>query len=272
MRPEPIPQARFQKAFASAKAKTEKAVRGCTRRATPEAIHEARTAIRKLTTAVSLMPKGFRRDRRTVKTMKALRLFYDDCAKIRDIDAMTSALSTSSAFGDMGDVIAGLKKRRLVISARVLSSGDKASRLALPRPVDGTRRRLGRRLDRLLDKRTERVREIYRIAAEGEDKVAELHELRKQCRHVMYLLDFVNGNARVESVKKDLEDAREKLGSIRDDDVLLDVLRRIRRSPPATETAAAVAADRLIKYREFFSGQKSRNSRPKLLESISTLT
>jgi CHAD domain-containing protein len=269
MKPEAVSPTRFQKAFATVQQRNERAVRACIRRPTPEAIHEARIAVRKLTTAVSLMPKGFRRDANTVKTMKALRLFYTGCAEIRDIDATMGALST---FGDLKDVKADLKKRRSVLLTMVLSSGDEVSRLALPKPMDDSRRRLRKRLNRLLDERAERASCHYRIAAGGEEKVAELHSLRKDCRHILYLLDFANEDDRVKSVKMDLEDAREKLGSMRDDDVLLGVLRGHRENVAAIEVAAAVSAGRLVKHSKFFSSQTAQGKRPRLLESILSLT
>jgi CHAD domain-containing protein len=268
-KPEAVSPKMFQKALATVQGRTEKAVRACIRRPTPNAIHEARIAVRKLTTAVSLMPKRFRRDAKTVKAMKALRLFYTACAKIRDIDAMISALST---FGDLKDIKANLKKRRSVLLARVLSSGGEVGTLAFSRPTDVSRRRLRKRLNRLLDERAERAAGLYQVAAGGEEKVAELHMLRKECRHIMYLLDFVKEDARVKSVKVDLEDAREKLGSIRDDDVLLDVLRRHEEEVAVAEVAATVSAGRLSKYRKFFSNQTARGRRPKLLGKILSLT
>jgi CHAD domain-containing protein len=269
MKPEPVSQARFQEAFVSARVRTERAIRACLKRPTPEAIHEARIAIRKLTAVVSLMPKGFRRDGKTVKTMKALRLFYNNCAKIRDIDAMMGALSADTAFDDLKEVVASLERRRSALLARVLSSGDKARGLVFPRQADDTRRRLSKRLNKLLVKGAGRAGDLYRVAASGEEKVAELHKLRKECRHIMYLLDSAKEDAKVKSVKTDLEDAREKLGSIRDDDLLLGVLRGARDSNPVE---VAVSAGRLAKYRKFFASQTAQGKRPKLLGSILSLT
>jgi CHAD domain-containing protein len=200
--------------------------------------------------------------------MKALRLFYTACTKVRDVDATTGALST---FGDLKDVRADLKKRRSVLLARVLSSADEVSRLALPKPKGDTRKRLRKRLNKLLNERAERTSRFYRVAASGEEKIAELHMLRKECRHIIYLLDLVDGDAGVKSVKMNLEDARQKLGSMRDDDILLDVLRGYEKKA-AAEAAVAVSADRLVKYRRFFSDQTVPGKRPKLLESILSLT
>jgi CHAD domain-containing protein len=269
MKPKAVSPTRFQKTLETVQGRTERVVRACIEHPTPEAIHEVRIAVRKLTTAVSLMPRGFRRDVKTVKTMKALRIFYTACAKIRDIDATMGALLS---FGDLKDIAADLKKRRSVLLARVLSSGDEVSRLALPAPEDDARRRLRKRLNKLLDERAERASRLYRIAASGDEKVVELHMLRKECRHIMYLLDFANEDVAVKSLKMDLEDAREKLGSMRDDDVLLDVLRGYERNAVAVEAAAAVSAGRLVKYRKFFSSQTAQGRRQKLLESILSLT
>jgi CHAD domain-containing protein len=272
MKPEAVSTARFQRTFATMQRRNERAVRACIKRPTPEAIHEARITVRKLTTTFSLMPKEFRRDTKTVRTMKALRLFYTACARTRDVDSAMSALSIYGDLSDLKGVIAGLKKHRSVLLARVLSSGDEVSRLALPRPTDDTRRRLRKRLNRLLDERAGRASYLYWIAAGGKEKVTELHNLRKECRHIMYLLDFVNEDAGIKAVKTDLEDAREKLGSIRDDDVLLDMLRSHEENAAVAEVAAAVSAGRLTKYRKFFSSQTAQGKRPKLLESILSLT
>ena len=271
MRPEPMSPTRFQTTLAKAQARTERAVEICIKRPTPEAIHQARISVRKLMAALSLMPKGFRRDNRTVKTSKDLRNFYTACAKIRDIDAMTHTLSTGVAFSDLKTVVVDLKKRRSVLLARVLSSGSEVTRLRLPKPTDDTRKRLRKRLNKLLDERVARASDLYRIAASGEEKVAELHELRKECRRIMYLVEFANEDAKVKSVMADLEDAREKLGSIRDDDVLLNFLRGVREGNH-TEAAAAVFASRRTKYKLFFSGQTDQGKRPRLLEGILSLT
>jgi len=272
MRPESVSSARFQNACSTTHVRTTKAMRACIKDPTPEAIHETRIAIRKLTTAVSLMPRRFRRDDQNVKTMEALRLFYTDCAKLRDVDAMMSALSTYVAIGDLGDVMAGLKKRRLALASRVVSSGYEELKFALRGPANDTRGRLSKRLKKLLKERGKRAIDLYWIAARGEKKVAELHRLRKECRHIMYLLDFANDEAKVKSIKLDLEEAREKLGSMRDDDLLLDLLGPTKDSTPAAKVAAAVRNGRLIKYRKFFHGQTVRGKGSKLVESILSLT
>ena len=272
MKPEPVSTKKFQKAFATTKARTAMALQACTIRPTPEAIHEARIAIRKLTTIVSLMPRGFRRDGRTVETARALRLFYNDCARIRDVDAMLKTLSTGTVFGDLTKVMGDLRKRRSALSARVLESRDKMSRLAFPKPMDVNRRGLSKRLDKLLTKRAGRASELYRIVSRRQEKVVELHKLRKECRHLMYLLDYAKENPIIKSARLDFENAREKLGSIRDDDVLLDLLRGTTASASVANAYAVVSAGRSSKYRKFFSDQMVRGKTPRLVESVLSLT
>jgi len=218
------------------------------------------------------MPKEFRRDARTVNAVKALRTLYRSCAMTRDIDAMMSALSANITFGDLKSIVAVLKTRRSALVTSMVKNGNKVISLALPRPTDDTGRRLSRRLNKLLGKKAELANDLYWIAASGEENVSELHKLRKVCRHIMYLLDFAKEDARINSVKSDLEDAREKLGSIRDDDVLLDLLRGTRGSVPLTKVIARVSNGRQVKYRKFFSAQIATAKEPKLLEGIHSLT
>jgi CHAD domain-containing protein len=268
MKPESVSVTRFSEALSTAQARAAKSVQACTRHPTPEAIHEARIAIRKLTTAVSLMPRKLRKDDNTVKEMKALQQFYAYCAKMRDIDAMLSALSNNVALGDLRDVVTGLKRRRTTLVSRIVNSGFEEIRLVFQRPTDDTRGRLSKRLNKLLGKRAGRANDLYWIAASGRRHVVELHKLRKECRHIKYLLDFANQDARIKSLKLDLEDARDKLGSIRDDDVLLDFLRYSKENASVARLVSAVSASRQVKYKKFFSGQTSRGRKPRLLEGI----
>jgi CHAD domain-containing protein len=272
MRLESVSPRKFRKDFSTIQARTVEAIRACIRRPTPEAIHEARIAIRKLTTAVSLMPREFREDGKMVRTGKALRVLYTDCAKIRDIDAMTNALSNNVALGDLKSVMADLRERRTALASKIGRSGNEVKRLTLRRPTDDTRRRLRKRLNKILARRADQACDLYWVAASSEENLAELHQLRKECRCIMYLLDFANDDARVKSARLELEDARDKLGSIREDDVLLDFLRDTRVSAPVLKLISAVSAGRLTKYRKFFAGQTARALEPKLLESIQGLT
>jgi len=272
MKREPISPTKFQRSFATSKARTKTAVEACIGLPSPEAIHEARIATRKLTTIVSLMPKRFRRDDRTVKAMDAFRLFYTDCAKIRDIDVLTSALSKDVANEKVKNIVEGLKAKRSVLLEGVFKSGVETSRLALPGFTHNTRRRLGKRLNKLLDRRARRAVELYHIAVGGDEKSVELHKFRKECRHILYLLNFAKENSGVKSVKTELEDAKEKLGSIRDDDLLLNLFKNMHETVPIAKIVAAVSADRLAKYNNFFSVRGIRGRNPRLIEAVMRLT
>ena len=268
MKPEPVSHARFQKSLSALQRRAEEAARDCIDRPTPDAIHEARIAIRKLKAGVSLAPREFRRDKKTVKSLKALDALYADCAKIRDIDTMAETLSAAWAAEATKDVVAHLKRRRSLLLDRVMGSAIETRKLQFPKSESLQRARLRKRLRRLLDERTARAVRLYTVAASGEQYVEELHALRKECRRIMYLMDFVKGSARVKPIRDELEDARQRLGLIREDDVLLDLIKGFRGGPRGV-IVDRVASGRQAKYRDFFSKQGLAD--PKLLKGIRSL-
>ncbi len=257
MKPGAVSPAAFRREFARLEKRTDEAVQLCLRSPTPEAVHDARTAARRLSAAASLAPKKVRGDPRTTRSLKALKRFCSACAGVRDIDAMAAAISAGVPFGDIGRVMEELRKRRRKALVRARSSGLEMGRLAIPDPRTG-RRRLNKRLDKLLAARAKRAEELYAAAASGEQKVAELHALRKECRRMAYLLEFADEGG-LEPVRKVLDQARRDLGSIRDDDLLVGLLATLP-GEGVVKAMAAISASRSGKYARFFSRPRGKGA------------
>jgi CHAD domain-containing protein len=251
MKPEPISLAEYRDAFEAARMRAERAALACVREPTPDAIHEARISVRKVMAALSLLPRRPRNTETTLKAKKRLRVFYKACAKIRDIDAITGALSGENPGPGLDGILRNLESERAALLASAVKSAKKVPGLRLRAPDGDTRIRLRKRLNKLLTERAGRAAQLQQTAAKGEKRVAELHRLRKECRRIKYLLDFAVEDEMVDSAQDTLERAREKLGSIRNDDLLMEALKGAK-GRRCAELAEAVAAARSARFREFF--------------------
>jgi len=271
MKPDPLPPESFEKKFSSSVRRAAGAARLCVERPTSDAIHEARISIRKVMAAVSLMPRGYRNNSKTRSAIKSLRLFYRACAEIRDIDTMEHALSEFTGCGGFEAINRLLVERRASLLHSVVSSGKKAKDIEVPKVKGATKRRLSKRLSRLLKERAERATRFYLSAAANETRARDLHRLRKECRRIMYLVGFGDHGSGVRTVKSALEEARTKLGAIRDDDLLLEVLTEVKGNT-TLKLAEAVSASRHNKYVQFFAPRLGVTGGPALLRIIRSMT
>ena len=256
MKPDPISPEAFRRKFSGSLTRAERAAQLCVKQPTSGAVHEARISIRKVMAAVSLMPREFRADRMTRKAIKRLRLFYKACAETRDIDTMVRTLSDRLTYGDVGSIIRDLSDRRSLLVASLVRSGDKVKELRMPHIGEVTEKRLRKRLSKVLLERAERAVKFYKAAAINESQLTDLHKLRKECRRIMYLLGYADQGGALKTLKAVLEDARTRLGSIRDDDLLLAVLRSAKQNAPI-KLVEALSASRHAKYVRFFTGPRT---------------
>ncbi len=271
MKLDPVSPNSFRKKFSASVARVEKTARLCAEQPTSDAVHEARIAIRKVMAAVSLMPKEYRNDVKTKMAINDLRLFYRACAEIRDIDVIEHALSENATHGSFESIIHDLGRKRSALLSRAAKSGDKFKGLRIPSVKLVAEKRLRKRLTKQLQERTDRALRFYKSASGSERRVTELHKLRKECRRMMYLLGFAKQDGAVNIAKAALEEARTTLGSIRDDDLLLEVLGAVEEDA-AAKLAAIVSSSRRSKYERFFAPASHTSGGPMLLKIFGVIT
>ncbi len=250
MKIEAVDPSDVREALGYSKRRVERAAKSCMEGATPKAVHEARTSIHKLLTAVSLTPKRFRTDAETRKALRRVKLFYKSCADIRDIDTIVHTLASDDRLRSAEGVARELHKGRVLLLSEMLRSARRSNLGDLPKPEPGTKRRLRARLLRLIEAKAVEALRSYDIAGSDQRRQSDLHSLRKECREIRYLLDFAVPSEEVDEAKAVLEEARSKLGAIRDDDLTLHALMR---AAGNSQLSSAVADSRRRKYAAFFA-------------------
>jgi CHAD domain-containing protein len=255
MKIEAVPVDSFLANLKQAELRARRTVKQCGKNPTAEAIHEARRAIRKLRAAIALMPRRYRKDVKSKKTMRAIGRFYSAATKVRDLDIICQNISAHAASLDVHALLARARLERSASLNEGLALVEKIRDSRLPIPQKDSQGRLQRRLEKLVRRRADSLRTLYPKVAADEKNVKELHQLRKNCRELADVLDQAKRTAKIRAVVGALDEFRVLLGSIRDDDVVLDRLRLSDRSEAAAPLGKRFGEIRRQKYRDFLSRQ-----------------
>ena len=138
-------------------------------------------------------------------------------------------------------------------------------------------KRSKKRFGKMIDKFVTRIEHNLPIVVKNDEKIAELHELRKDCKKLRYLLELLPDNiGKGQSSDKDdyvpkliekLENVQDILGIIHDYDIILAYLsRRNRRGPRTTiihsilEKIKRERQDKFKEFVEFVNGSLSANN------------
>ncbi|MBY9021837.1 MAG: CHAD domain-containing protein, partial [Candidatus Lokiarchaeota archaeon] len=93
-------------------------------------------------------------------------------------------------------------------------------------------------------------------------KIKELHELRKDCKKLKYILELLekdnNKNNTAIGLIKTLQNIQDILGSIRDYDITIDYLKKLEHSKEIQEIINNEIEQRRLKYEEFLRFCKRR--------------
>jgi CHAD domain-containing protein len=119
------------------------------------------------------------------------------------------------------------------------------------------------------------------IVLTNANKTEELHELRKTCKKLRYLLELVSdqnnnsiNNKQINTMITELEDIQNILGSIHDSDTMIAYLERVRHPNKLTHILHDEISERNKKYEDFiqFCKRSLSDIRHNFLNQIALLT
>ena len=224
----------------------------------PEAVHQLRTAIRRIETLVAATwPAPGRKQEKLLKQLGQLRR---RAGKIRDLDVQIEALASlrlESITRDRARVMAFLEKARSKRESKLLQ--------ALRDEVDaGLQKRLKRTSTRLQqDSRRPAHRDAEgRFFADSLDKFAalvkerptlteaNLHEFRMDCKRVRYLAEMAGESPRVAAAIEQLKRIQDSIGAWHDWLTLTDTAESVLSRSGQVPLLAALRAGTRLKYLE----------------------
>jgi CHAD domain-containing protein len=140
-------------------------------------------------------------------------------------------------------------------------------------------KQLEKRFNKVVLRLRQRVQLDLPIVVTNVNKIEELHELRKTCKKLRYLLEQAsnqNGinNKEIHALITELEDVQDILGSIHDSDMMISYLRRLRHPNEVTNILHDEISERNKKYADFvqFCERSLSDTRHNFLNQITLLT
>ncbi len=204
-------------------------------------IHDIRTAVRRLDATYKSLPKKLRRNNRMSKYMATSKRLFKLNSKIRDYDILGEKLqkySSDPTYNKLSDL---LKKRRetKLATARKVALSLRDGRRPHIDENDIPPKKLEAKFNKVIARLVESIELDLPIVLTNPDKIKELHELRKDCKKLRYLLEIIpdqDSNSKndtgvdykdIHAMITTLEDIQDILGSIHDNDTTISFLNQV---------------------------------------------
>lgn len=228
-------------------------------------IHDIRTAIRKLDASFRSLPKKVRKRTRVSNYITASKRLFKINSQIRDYDIIYGKLKKYSSDSIYAELTRSLEKRRdtKIRKARnvALSLKDKSPKID---EEDIPGKKLQQRFKNIVGRFSDRIELNFPMVLTNSKKVGELHEMRKDCKKLRYLLELLpDQNKEIQRMITELEEIQDMLGSIHDEDITIAYLKRIRNPRAVHYILDDEIEERNHKYEEFIQFCKGNLSNPK---------
>jgi CHAD domain-containing protein len=227
-------------------------------------IHDIRTSVRRFDACYQTLPKKLRSRKQMKKFVNKSKDLFKINSQVRDFDVITELIGKNKVeHGDKNRVdINNFENRRAqkLENAKVIAMGLR--KLPLPRVKKKSvpKAKLTKRFNKLISKRGGRIQLNLPLVTTDPDKVAELHELRKDCKKLRYLLELVShdnsSDSSISKMEEELQNMQDLLGAIHDCDATVVYLKRQKRQK-TNEIIEDIMQERKRRYENFLAHFKS---------------
>jgi CHAD domain-containing protein len=246
-------------------------------------IHDIRTAVRRLDAAFRSLPKKLREKKMICKYITTSKRLFKINSQIRDYDIICEKLEKYSSEPIYTKLTDSLNRRRKTKLANAIKIALSLIDLPLPHISDNDiqSKKLEMRYNKVVCRLRERIELDLPVVLTNANKVKELHEMRKDCKKLRYLLELVPhqnndsiDNREIHKTITELEDIQDMLGSIHDIDITIAYLKRVRHPNEVTHILHDEISERNKKYEDFiqFCKRSLSDSRHNFLNQIAILT
>ena len=227
-------------------------------------IHDIRTSIRRLDACYKTLPKKVRKRKQMKRFVNKSKDLFKINSQVRDFDVITELIGKNNVeHGDKNRVdINNFENRRAqkLENAKVIAMGLRKLPLPKVKKKSVPKAKLTKRFNKLISKRGGRIQLNLPLVRTDPDKVAELHELRKDCKKLRYLLELVSHDNSSDNIISKMEEELQKmqdlLGAIHDCDATVAYLKR-QKLQNKNEIIEAILQERKKRYENFLDHFKS---------------
>ena len=152
-----------------------------------------------------------------------------------------------------------LRKRRLTEAKAIAVEMRKLAVPKLcPNKINKSEKRLKKRFNNVVGKLANSIEKNYPVVLSSPQRLTELHEMRKDCKKLRYLLELLpvdtngkdDGKDRISQLIEELENVQDMLGTIHDYDTTIAYIRKYPESHPKDRSSIHNIVNYLIEDRQ----------------------
>ena len=205
-------------------------------------IHDLRKSSRRLNSAYYSLPKKFRNNKPIKNYINHSKDLFKSNSQVRDCDIFLEKINSHNSSNnknnnlkDQIEQIEQNKKIQLETAKKIAQNLD-----LYDSPQIGTEsisdRKVQKRFNKVSKRFNDKIQKELDIVIQDKNKIKKLHELRKDCKKIRYLLELISDQDKnIEKTVKQLDDIQDILGEIHDCDATITFLQQQKKQSPAVK-------------------------------------
>jgi CHAD domain-containing protein len=183
-------------------------------------LHDLRTSIRRLEAAVNLFPKNVRKSKKMKKFLTPCRKLFRSTTPVRDIDVVLQNITSYSSKDQLPLIVSKINHDRDPLVSNVLHFAVSLEEIDPPKitKTDLASREIAKRRNKIVRRLVAKIEEELPIVLGDFRKIKELHDIRKECKKLRYILELFPSDQNDHLVGL-MRNWQTILGAIRDIDV-----------------------------------------------------
>jgi len=191
-------------------------------------IHDIRTSIRRLNAAFSTLPKKYRTGSSMTTYVLSCKELFKINSEIRDLDIIYEKLQKYPPNDSRNKIIDSLKETRatkLEYAKNIALALNNTDASKLLDEIKVTQKELEKRYNKIVANLISKIETNFPIVITDSTKIEELHDLRKACKKLRYMLELLPiENKKGLEMRKTLQKIQDSLGMIHDYDFTINHL------------------------------------------------
>lgn len=202
-------------------------------------IHDLRKSIRRLDSAYYSLPKKFRKNKPIKNYVNHSKDLFKSNSQVRDYDIFLEKInnhnSTNNKNNNLKDQIEQNKKIQLETAKKIAQNLELSDFPQIGNALISDKK-VQKRFNKVSDMFNDKIKKELDIVIQDKNKIKKLHELRKDCKKLRYLLELISDQDKdIEKTVKQLDDIQDILGEIHDCDATIMFLRQQKKQYPAVK-------------------------------------
>jgi CHAD domain-containing protein len=228
-------------------------------------IHDLRTAIRRLNVSCKTLPRKIREKRQIKNYIAKSKEVFKVNSQIRDLDVIINLIreKNEQSKKDWRTELLKVENRRKLKLKKAKIAAKELRKLLAPKiyKYKISSRKLTKRYNKLLHEYSNKIQLNLPLVLIDGNKVSRLHELRKDCKELRYLLELLpQGNLldkNLPELEEELQNMQSLLGAIHDCDAAVAFLRRQTKLQDRNDIIESIIRKREKRYDDFLVHCKS---------------